>query len=607
MYSYQPDLYRTTYEYESKPLYPQNYLLDKTKNTLYQSGIDNRENSPPIILCETGNSRNTKTHKHRYLFYPSASRLSPFTDNNNLNIYNSMDNNNNYPQNEALNKIKQENSNINNINNKNETEKSPEKYQAMYGKSFELVKKISELVPEEKAKIKGNSDYYLNKDKDFMNIIDNQINTLTNHFQKSNFNLGYKTDGILLQNSNNNDINNNTHGQYKNNLLERINNSKNDMNNQENNNNRNYISDYKKNSELNIYNNNDINKDNNNINIEINEPEKENKSNLKNQNPNKYMKIEDNNINNEEQKVEEEINLDNNNINENGENNEEKEKNMENNNVNNDLNNMNIIDLNDINDKKVEEPGTFPKMTNQSTKFDTKGIFQGSNNINNPNQNKNQTFPLTNNNINDIMELNEKIQNNQIPTFNNKSNKNKKSKKSNNNINDIQDNSSMKLFDENNKNILSEENKPFIGELIEYQYQKGNQIYIKPKNSSDIKLNILRNKEGEIITYKGYPLLKNNKFYYDQNCDIIVYPDNEFIKGDKYIQAIIKNNNNTIKEFGINMKNEDIKKYMENNDEFTGVKNSGKLKKRWFMFPKGDGGAKAPMIKKRKKRRTNIY
>ena len=59
---------------------------------------------------------------------------------------------------------------------------------------------------------------------------------------------------MLLQNSNinnSNDINNNTYGIYKNNILERINNSKNDTNNQKvfdiNGKNRNYIDDYKKN------------------------------------------------------------------------------------------------------------------------------------------------------------------------------------------------------------------------------------------------------------------------------------------------------------------------------------------------------------------------
>ena len=119
-----------------------------------------------------------------------------------------------------------------------------------------------------------------------------------------------------------------------------------------------------------------------------------------------------------------------------------------------------------------------------------------------------------------------------------------------------------------------------------------------------MQLNILRNKEGEIITYKGYPLLgNNNKFYYDKNGNIIVYPDNEFIKDDKYIQANIKDNNNIIKEFGINMNNDDD----INNNYINEKEKNNKMKKKWYMFPKGDGGAKAPVVKKRKKRRINIY
>ncbi len=71
----------------------------------------------------------------------------------------------------------------------------------------------------------------------------------------------------------------------------------------------------------------------------------------------------------------------------------------------------------------------------------------------------------------------------------------------NNNINDNNDNIIYQLVNENdNKLILSPEGKPFTGELIEYQYQKGNQIFIKPKSGSDIKLNILRSKEGEPLT-----------------------------------------------------------------------------------------------------------
>ena len=342
MYTYQPELYHTTYEYESKPLYPQNYILDKTKETLYQTGMDRKSNSPPIILCETGGSRNAKAHKHRYLFYPSASRLSPFSDNYNINTYDK-----------------------NSINYKddNKNEKSQEKYQAMYDKSFELVKKISELVPEKEAKIKGNSDYYLNKDKDYMNIIDNQINTLTNHFQKSNFDLGYKTDGMLLQNSNinnSNDINNNTYGIYKNNILERINNSKNNTNNQKafdiNSKNRNYIDDYKKNLEYKINKgNNDIDEDENEKReiIEINEKKIQYKANVKDNKPNAYNNVIDNNIINEKSNIEsEDNNAIINNRNENG--NENQNKELIENNEKNDENNKNINEKDENKEKETD-------------------------------------------------------------------------------------------------------------------------------------------------------------------------------------------------------------------------------------------------------------
>ena len=164
-----PEFYRTTYEYQSNPLnqkYSPYSPLEQTKNILYKTGQERLSNSPPpIILCETGGSRNNKIHRHRYLFYPSASRLSPFDNNYNsdINIIKGPFRNENNKEEEIDNK--------HNLINKNETEKSPERYQAMYDKSFELVKKISELVPEENIKLKGNSDYYLNKDKDYINII----------------------------------------------------------------------------------------------------------------------------------------------------------------------------------------------------------------------------------------------------------------------------------------------------------------------------------------------------------------------------------------------------------------------------------------------------
>ena len=600
MNTYHPEFHRTTYEYEANPLNREFPPYHSIKDPLYKTSQERFSNSPPIILCEMRGSRNSKTHKHRYLFYPSASRLSPFTDNNN-NSFNNYNIIKNSLRNE--NNLERNNENQSNLINKNETslnlnEKSPEKYQAMYDKSFELVKRISELVPEEKNKLKGNSDYYLTKDKDYMNIIDNQIDSLTNHFKNNNFNLGYKTDGDINKNNNvnsPNEENQMTYDEYKKNLLQRIKNSnsginpndynfnykennieenkqfKNNMDNEKNNNNRNYINDYI----------NDLNakKIQNNENIEINEPEIQYQAILRNKNvkENENNNINDD-INNEEQKYENEKDENNNIIN------DEKVQLMNNNNIEN--------ELNENDNQKNEEPliNTNEKKISQSTKYNTLGMIQGTND----NLNINQNQPFDNN-----------INNNDNIIYESK-NLNKEYPDPNTNVF-----SPYQLVDENNNQIvLSPEGKPFIGELVEKQYQKNNQIFIKSKSGSDIKLNILRSKEEEPLTYKGYPLMGNeNKFFYDKDGNIIVYPDNEFIKGDKAIQVGIQDNKNNFIEFCINKNNFDLFG-TDNREEFRGSGNGGfkatKNKRKWYMFPKGNGGAKAPSFKKKKKRKNKI-
>ena len=99
---------------------------------------------------------------------------------------------------------------------------------------------------------------------------------------------------------------------------------------------------------------------------------------------------------------------------------------------------------------------------------------------------------------------------------------------------------------------------------------------------------------------------KGNKFFFDKNGNVVVYPDNEFIKGDKAIKVEIcdTKNKNNLMEFNINKSNFDLFG-TEIEEEFGG--SSGEFKKskkknKWYMFPKGDGGAKAPIINKRKKR-----
>ena len=610
MNTYNPEFYRKTYEYEANPLSHEFPPYNSIKDPSYKTSQEKFSNSPPIILCETGDSRNNKTHKHRYLFYPSASRLSPFTDNNNnyLNNYNIIKNTL-----RDANNLSGDIGNKKNLINKNETslnqnEKSPEKYQAMYDKSFQLVKRISELVPGENIKLKGNSDYYLAKDKDYMNIIDNQIDSLTNHFKNNNFNLGYKTDVNMNKNSNlnsPNDENQMTYDQYKNNLLQRIKNSnkeinpndfnynykeynieenkdfKNNMENEINNKNRNYINDYI----------NDLNekKNGNNQqkeNIEINKPEIQYKNILRNKN----VKENNNNINDD--------NNNNYNINE-----DEKYVNQNYEKNNNIINNENVQlmnnnienDLNENNNQKKEEPliNTNDKKISQSTKYNTLGMIQGTNDSLNINPNLNQ--PLDNN-----------MNNNNLKYESNNLNKEYKAP------NTIIFTPYQLVDEKNNKIILSPEGNPFKGELVENQYQKGNQIFIRTKTGSDIKLNILRSKEGEPLTYKGYPLMGNDqKFFYDKDGNIIVYPDNEFIKGDKAVEVGFQNPNdkNNLVEFCINKNNFDLFG-TDNREEFRGSGNGGfkksKKKNKWYMFPKGDGGAKAPIFRKKKKRRSKI-
>ncbi len=206
---------------------------------------------------------------------------------------------------------------------------------------------------------------------------------------------------------------------------------------------------------------------------------------------------------------------------------------------------------------------------------------------------------------------------NQYQPLDNNINTNNNPKYESNNLNKEYEDPNTNTFppyqlvdEKNNKMILSPEGKPFKGELVENQYQKGNQIFIKTKSGSDIKLSILRSKEGEPLTYKGYPLMGNDqKFFYDKNGNIIVYPDNEFIKGDKAVEVGIQNPNdkNNLVEFCINKNNFDLFG-TDNREEFRGSRNGGfkksKKKNKWYMFPKGDGGAKAPIIRKKKKRRS---
>ena len=256
---YNPQSYRKTYELETFP-----YIKEYTP---YNSTLNNKINSqrifnsPPIILCETGKSKGMNSHTHHYLFYPSKSRLSPFSKNspsfNNIKNINSRKNK--YNQERSLtNRINDDSKNdilqynefgdqdsknnfkrrINHRAESMDNIRNEEKYLEMFDKSLQLIKTISDFMPEEEAKIKGDSSYYYNRNRDYDNIIEKQKNFLKKYFKSNNEN---KTGEDINSNNNDNyynnsqsDINGN-YRQFQNiNTLDKINNAEIEMDSRKN-------------------------------------------------------------------------------------------------------------------------------------------------------------------------------------------------------------------------------------------------------------------------------------------------------------------------------------------------------------------------------------
>ena len=200
-----------TYELESRRF--NGYIpYNSSRNTYNTINKERLSNSPPIILCETNNSKQLNNkNKHVYLFYPSISRLSPFSDSMaNYSIINSNSRNNNFDsQRDMANKLRDDNQFINsetprydNQSKEGETNnnferkkgnrsqstgfpKDTQKYQALFDKTFELMKTLSDVIPDEEAKIKGDSSYYYSRDKDYEKIINKQKDFLTNYFKSA--------------------------------------------------------------------------------------------------------------------------------------------------------------------------------------------------------------------------------------------------------------------------------------------------------------------------------------------------------------------------------------------------------------------------------------
>ena len=261
---------RNTYELESK-LYNQEYIpYNSSRNVSNKINSQRLSNSPPIILYKTENSK-TLNNTHKYLFYPSISRLSPFTDGvtnyniiENSNPRNNDENNNSNSQlliNEQNFMKKNQNSDFinqlgladsnnnngrknnyrslslgNNRNNRNNgNNRDNEKYQLMLDKSLEVLKTLTENMPEADAKIIGNSAYYIDKDKDYDAIVDKLKKYISFNFKKNssgennnskdgndfNKTIGLNRTNWDKKNNNvydNNNNNSNPHDNYYNNI-----------------------------------------------------------------------------------------------------------------------------------------------------------------------------------------------------------------------------------------------------------------------------------------------------------------------------------------------------------------------------------------------------
>ena len=245
------------------------------------------------------------------------------------------------------------------------------------------------------------------------------------------------------------------------------------------------------------------------------------------------------------------------------------------------------------------------------------------NNINKSSQGYNPNNPLRNtNNQNDINNINKS--NNYMNIMDSVDN---------NNIISKDGESSGKLTklvlaDENNMEILSENREPFIGEEIQdKKVIEGNKVLVITKGGENVALNVLKNYEGEIIADEnGNAILgRDNIYYFDKNGELVVSTDKKLLEGDKVVPAKVKKvkfnpslfsgtfnsngDNNFIssipltKSFGMN----NIRGNSNGDNYGLGTSQMRRRNKgRWKMFPKGDGDAKPPVIKKKKRKIRKI-
>ena len=212
---------KNTYQVETNKYKSYNIPYNTEEEISHRTFQERESHSPPIILCETGDIRNSRTHRHRYLFYPSISRLSPYSDGNTFQTFNNMNNreeskkmNSNFDLEQEINNLRDQNrlikeeylkrnngfneegegnnsgQNKNNIKNRAESanyNRKKGKYQDLLDKSNDLMNSINDLIKEEEGKKRGPLGYYNTNIRNYKNTRDNEFDEFVNR-QKNLFN-----------------------------------------------------------------------------------------------------------------------------------------------------------------------------------------------------------------------------------------------------------------------------------------------------------------------------------------------------------------------------------------------------------------------------------
>ena len=548
-----------TYQFESNP-------NDFQKNEVNDGYSERMTNPPPIILCETSKTRNSNNHSHRYLFYPSASRLSPYS--NYTSNYNFMKNpnliSNNYIQRQDMNnKIRDENELYddgknetprynnnqpinNNIGKKNSNRSQSmgnirdiEKYQAKFDKSFELMKTISDLIPEEDAKVRGNSAYYYDRDKEYDKIIEKQKNFLKNFFKNNEYN----SNGFNSYSNNNSPMEiSKTRSQFNNNFQRDDNNYGNNTRNNfdNNNNNGNYDNMGFNSRTTNNQGNNNIN-DNTRMNSGNNFNDR--KNNINNYNNNSGMNSnyfnDTNNNNRINYNVDNEENLNNNYIN----------KTADDTNIEQGLRNNNFIKnrgvstfpsnsnnyVNDINtnNNNIRNNSNNPQVKPKTILHKNQNNYNNDNyNDNNNERNMNSNNNLNENNTSHFINKEDNEENRQMNNFIRNEN-NIENSDNNINTNNISDNKNQPNF---NSGMSSKSTQEFYNTKGIIRNTNNNRNQNKPFSQTESRLN----ENSQNLNSNSNPNNYNNNIF---PSTINTGNKNGFTESANYIQLVDENNN----------------------------------------------------------------